>query len=239
MQVFIPLWITEAVFAGLFIPAGYPTTTKKSFVLKMGACALFLANGLYAFSLSAHTPYGVSILLGLGSGWIGDVFLALDPFVRRKQNRKLTVALYAIGGFFFLLGHLAYMAAFTRLLLESHAFRVLPFLLTCGCLLLCFVLTFVLAGVKAGKYLAPVALYAFGLSGMCALAICCALFVFPGTPVPQAVLIAAPLLFAFSDVTLALRTVDKERFESLPMRAVCLAAYFLAQMLLGLSIRLV
>ena len=56
---------------------------------------------------------------------------------------------------------------------------------------------------------------------------------------PQAVLIAAPLLFAFSDVTLALRTVDKERFESLPMRAVCLAAYFLAQMLLGLSIRLV
>lgn len=239
MQIFIPLWIVESVFVGLFIPAGHPLTTKKSFALKMAACALFMANGLYAYSLSAHTAYGVTVLLGLAGGWIGDVFLALDPFVRHKQNRRLSIVLFAIGGFCFLLGHLAYMAAFTCLLRASHAFRILPFLLAFGGVLLCFALTFALAKVKAGKFFVPVVLYAAGLACMCALAICCALSVFPGQTVLQAVLIAAPLLFAFSDVTLALQNADKERFGTLTMRAVCLVPYFLAQMLLGLSVWLV
>ena len=236
MQVFVPIWIAEAVCAALFILAGYPITTKKSFTFKMLSCVLYMANGLYAYSLSAKGAYGVTILVGLAFGWLGDVFLALDPFVRHKQNRKLSLVLFVIGGFFFLLGHIAYMAAFLRLLLSAHAFRVLPFLLTWGGVLLCIALTFILCKVKAGKFFVPIAIYAAGLSGMCALAICCAVLVFGGHTVTQCILIAAPLLFAFSDVTLALRSMDKERFESLTMRSICLVPYFLAQMLLGLSV---
>lgn len=238
MKIIIPIWIAEALFAALFIVAGYPASTKKGFAFKMVACALYTANGLYAFSQSAHDAYGVTILLGLLGGWLGDIFLALDPFIRHKQNKKLSVTLFAIGGLFFLLGHGAYMAAFARLLTASHVFRIVPFALALGGILICFALVFRLSGVKAGKFTAPVAVYAVGLAGMCALAINAALFVFGGKTVLQCILIAAPLLFAFSDVTLALRCADKERFESMPMRAVCLTAYFLAQMLFGISIML-
>lgn len=239
MKAFIPIWIAEAVFAGLFIVTGYPKATKKGFTFKMLACAVYMASGLYAYSLSAKTAYGVTILAGLVCGWIGDVFLGLDPFTEPRQNKKLSMTVFLIGGFFFLLGHIAYIVAFLRLMLERHAFRVLPFLLALGGVLLCFALVFGLAKVKAGKLLIPLTIYAVALASMCALAICTALLAYKGQSVVQCVLIPAPLLFAFSDVTLALRIADEERFESLPMRTVSLGAYFLAQMLLGLTIRLV
>lgn len=238
MQVLIPIWIAEAVFAALFIVTGYPKATKKGFVFKMLACALYMANGLYAYSLSAHTAYGVTILAGLACGWLGDVFLALDPLTQDKQSKTLSLTLKAFGGLFFLLGHAAYMTAFARLMAEAHAFRFLTFAIAMGGMLVCFALVFGQSKVSAGKFTAAVAVYAVGLAGMCALAISAALLVFSGQTVLQTMLIAAPLLFAFSDVTLALRVADGERFESLPMRAFCLSAYFLAQMLLGLSIRL-
>lgn len=236
MQVFIPIWIVEALFAALFIVTGYPKGTKKGFVFKMLACALYTANGLYAYSLSAKGSFGVMILAGLICGWLGDVFLALDSLSESKQNRKLTLILRAFGGLFFLLGHAAYMAAFVYLLLSAHAFRFLPFAIAMGGVLACFALVFRFSKVNAGRFAAPVAVYAVGLAGMCALAICAALLAFGGQTVTQCILIAAPLLFAFSDVTLALRVADKDRFESLPMRTVSLGAYFLAQMLLGLTV---
>ncbi len=238
MRVFIPIWIVEAVFAALFIVTGYPNATKKGFVFKMLACAVYTANGLYAYSTCAHTAYGATILAGLVCGWVGDVFLALDPFTQDRQDKKLSLILKAFGGLFFLLGHAAYMTAFARLMAEAHAFRFLTFAIAMGGMLVCFALVFGLCKVSAGKFNAAVAVYAVGLAGMCALAISAALLVFPGQTVLQIILIAAPLLFAFSDVTLALRVADAKRFESLPLRSVCLGAYFLAQMLLGLTILL-
>lgn len=234
MQVFIPLWIAEALFAGLFIVTGYPKATKKGFLFKMLACAVYTVNGLYAFSLT-EKMYGYLILNGLLCGWIGDIFLGLDPFIIPKKNKKLSMTIFLIGGLFFLLGHAVYISAFLRLMLQSHAFRVLPFLLSFVCVLACFVLAFGLSKVKAGKLFVPLMVYAVCLAGMCALAICSALLVCNGQTVLQIVLIGAPLLFAFSDVTLALRCANEERFESLPMRSVSLGAYFLAQMLLGLT----
>lgn len=238
MPFLIPIWIVEAVFSALFIVTGYPQAAKKAFVFKMLACAVYTGHGLYAYSLCAHTAYGATILAGLVCGWLGDVFLALDPFTQDRQNKKLSLILKAIGGLFFLLGHAAYMTAFARLMLSAHAFRFLTFAIAMGGMLVCFALVFGLCKVSAGKFTAAVAVYAVGLAGMCALAISAALLVFSGQTVLQSILIAAPLLFAFSDVTLALRVADGERFESLPMRAVSLGAYFLAQMLLGLTIRL-
>ena len=236
MQVFIPIWIVEALFAALFIVTGYPKGTKKGFVFKMLACALYTANGLYAYSLSAKTVYGVTILAALACGWLGDVFLSLHPFTQENQSRKLTLSMNAIGGVFFLLGHAAFMTAFARLMLDAHAFRLLTFAIAFGGMLVCFAQVFRLCRVSAGRFTAAIAVYAVGLAGMCALAINAALLVFSGRPVPQIILIAAPLLFAFSDVTLALRVADSKRFDSLPMRTVSLGAYFLAQMLLGLTV---
>lgn len=179
------------------------------------------------------------MLAGLVCGWIGDIFLALNPFTKDKQNRKLNLTTKAFGGLFFLLGHAAYIAAFAQLLAQAHASRFITFALAMGCVLVCFALIFGLCKVSAGRFTPAIALYSAGLAGMCALAICAAQQVFGGNTVLQCILISAPLLFAFSDVTLALRVAGKERFESLPLRSFSLGAYFLAQMLLGLTIRLV
>ena len=237
MKLFIVLWLAEAVFSALFIVAGHPVSTKKGFGFKMAACALYMANGLYAFSLSDKNTYGVIILLGLIGGLIGDVFLSADPFVRERSDPKLSFMLVLFGGVFFLAGHIAYMVAFLRLLLDAHAFRFLPFAALWGGMLLFFALLFKIADLHAGKYTLPVALYACGLCCMFALSVYAAVFVVTA-PMLRCILVAAPILFVTSDVTLAMISANKKRFGSLAFRAFSLTTYFLAQMLFGISIAL-
>ena len=238
MKLFIPLWIAEAVFAALFMVAGHPISTKKGFGFKMVACALYLGNALYAFSLSAKTAFGVTILIGILGGLIGDVFLSIDPLIREKHSKKAVFTCFLFGGLFFLGGHIAYLTAFLRLLLEADAFRFLPFAALCGGLLLIFALLLRITDIHAGKYTLPVAIYACGLCCMFALSVCTALFVTANQPILQAILIAAPILFVASDVTLAMKTADRKRFGSLGFRVFSLSTYFLAQMLFGISILL-
>ena len=238
MKLFIPLWIAEAIFAALFIVIGQHRTTYKAFACKMCASVLFLINGIYAFSLSGQTGYGVTILIGLAAGVFGDAFLSTEPFTEKKQNDKLQFFFYILGGVFFLLGHAAYMTAFSRLLHAAHAFRFLPFAAAWGGMLLCIALTISLCRLQGGKLAVPVAFYALAISCMFALAICTALLVFRDNTMMMAVLLAAPVLFIVSDVTLAMRVADSKRFGSLSFRAFSLTVYFLAQMLFGVSILL-
>lgn len=236
MKVLIILWIAEAVFAALFILTGHPVSTKSGFWFKMAACGLFIANGLYAFLLSGKTEYGVTISAGLIAGCIGDVFLALDPFIRDRKDKKLSLTLFVIGGAFFLIGHFAYITAFARMLYTTKTFRFLPFAAAWGGILIVMALVIRLSGIHAGKIAIPIAVYAVFLGCMFALAVCAATFRYTGQIVMQSILIGAAALFVTSDVTLALKSADKTRFGSLGMRMLCLVAYFLAQMMFGLSI---
>ncbi|MBQ7542632.1 MAG: hypothetical protein IJT44_10120 [Clostridia bacterium] len=235
---FFPIWIAEALFTALFIVAGHPISTKKGFVFKMIACALFFANGMYAFSMSGKTEYGITVLVGLAAGWIGDVFLALDPFIRGKQSKKLSTTIFLFGGAFFLIGHFAYITAFARLLFIRHAFRVLPFVAAWIGICAVMALAIRLSKIPCGKLAVPIAVYAVFLGCMFALAVCAALLLYSGQTVMSCILIGAAALFVLSDVTLAIKSADRERFGSLRLRIVCLAAYFLAQMLFGVSIML-
>ncbi len=238
MGMIISLWIAEGLFAALFIVAGYPRSTKIGFAFKMAAGAIYMANGIYSFKING-TSFGVILLAALFFGLLGDIFLTLDPFIQDETNSRLKIVLPGIGGLFFLLGHAAYMFAFIQLLRTSDAFRFLPFAAAFGGVMACFILVFVLCKVKAGKFLAPIIVYMAFLAGTCALGICSALLTKDVMTVTRCIFISAPLLFAFSDVTLALQTADKKRFKTLTMRTVCLASYFLAQMLFGFLIRLV
>lgn len=238
MKVLVILWIAEAFFAALFILAGHPVSTKRGFWFKMAACALFISNGLYAFSLSGKTEYGATIAAGLIAGCIGDIFLALDPFIRDHQDKKLTMTLYLIGGAFFLIGHFAYITAFTRMLYMAKAFHFLPFTAAWGGILIVMAMVIRISEIQSGKIAIPIAIYAVFLGCMFALAVCAAAYRYADQTVMQSILIGAAALFVTSDVTLALKTADKTRFGGLGMRLLCLVAYFLAQMLFGLSILL-
>lgn len=238
MQLFIPLWIAEALFAGLFILLGHKRNTYAGFACKMCASVLFLVNGIYAYTLSDRTAYGVTVLIGLAVGVFGDAFLSTEVFTEKKNAEKLQFVFYIVGGVFFLLGHVAYMTAFARLLREAHAFRFLSFAAAWGGMLLCIAVTIYLCRIQGGKLAVPVAFYALAISCMFALAICTALQVFRDNMMMRCVLLAAPVLFITSDVTLAMRAADAKRFGSLSFRAVSLTVYFLAQMLFGISILL-
>ncbi|MDX1650140.1 MAG: lysoplasmalogenase [Myxococcota bacterium] len=70
-----------------------------------GAAKLLASTGFLAFAWllgAAHTPYGVAVLVALGLSWIGDA--ALIP------TRSRGAFLLGLGAF--LLGHVAYVAAF-------------------------------------------------------------------------------------------------------------------------------
>ena len=236
MKWMIPLWIAEALFVALFIVAGHPISTKKGFGFKMAACALYIVNVAAAFSLSQKTAFGVTVALGILGGFLGDVFLAADPFIRDRHNTKLSFTFVMLGGIFFLAGHIAYIISFLHLLFDADAFRFLPFAGIWGGTLLFFALLLKITDIHAGKYTFPVALYATGLSCMFSLGICAALFAAHG--MFRYLLLAAPVLFVLSDITLAIKTADPKRFGSLGFRALCMTSYFLAQMLFGTAILL-
>jgi uncharacterized membrane protein YhhN len=229
------LFFLEAVFAALFIKAGWPESTKKGFFFKMCACAVFLLNGFYAFRSTEIRYFSLAIIAGLAAGFLGDIFLTLDPFIKDKKS-KVNMVVIITGGICFLFGHIAYILAFVRTLISKGLFRPV---LICSCWAAAFILFVVIKAalrVKFGKLTAPVFAYAAIIIFMLSCAVCLAVYGIEGKPLAKTALIAAPVLFIVSDFSLVLKFFDKERFNTLPVRAINLVTYFLSQMLLGLSI---
>lgn len=229
------LFILEAVFTWLFIKAGWPESTKAGFVFKMFACAVFLANGFYAFRSTEIRYYSLAIFAGLVAGFIGDIFLTLDPFIKDKKS-KVNMVVIIIGGICFLFGHIAYILAFVRTLISKGLFRIAFICAVWAGAFVLFVIIRALLKVKFGKLTAPVFAYAAVIIFMLSCAVCLAVYGIEGKPLAKTALIAAPVLFIVSDFSLVLKFFDKERFNTLPVRAINLGTYFLSQMLLGLSI---
>ena len=235
MIVYILLFVAEAIFASLFIKFGYPQATKKGFTFKMLAAAVFVLNGIYTYYQGEKTTFAISIIIALIFGFWGDLFLALNPFVKNKENSKLITVFVLIGGVFFLLEHVTYIVTFAKELKEKDAFNAFVF---GGVLLAVLIIAVVLAVVlklKLGKFTVPIIIYALAISSMLAISICLAVNA-SGNIQLQAILIPAPILFVISDSTLVLKIFDKKRFDNMPVRAINLSTYVLAQMLFGLSI---
>ena len=120
--IIIILSAAEMFFAYKFIMAGWPESTKKGFAFKMLASAVFVAAGVYAFmSVPAKSFYSKAILAGLVAGFVGDIFLTLDPFIKDKKSKMNTAAII-IGGLCFLFGHICYIGAFVKEMLARNAF---------------------------------------------------------------------------------------------------------------------
>ena len=235
MIVYILLFIAEAIFASLFIKAGYPEATKKGFSFKMCAATVFVLNGIYAYFQGVKGAYAISIVIALIFGFWGDLFLALNPFYKNRENeKKLSTFFVLLGGVFFLLEHVTYIVTFAKELKEKDAFDAFIF---AGVLLAVLIIGIILTAVlklKLGKFTVPIIIYALAISSMLAMSVCLAVKA-SGNMKLQAILFIAPILFVISDSTLVLKIFDKKRFDSMPVRIINLSTYFLAQMLFGLS----
>ena len=225
--------IAEAVFAVLFIKAGYPESTKKGFCFKMIASSVFVLNGLLSYRMSSHGGSSIYLMSGLALGLFGDIFLTFDPFIRNRQSKRLSTFFIVLGGLFFLAGHVFYMLAFLQKLRADSALDVTVFCISALSVVVGFALVLLLLKVKLGKFAVPVLIYAVVISCMFAMSACLALKVYRGSPQLQILLFAAPLLFIISDSSLVLKFFDKERFDTLTLRSVNLGTYFCAQMLFG------
>ncbi len=234
LEIFAALFVLEGIFAFGFIKAGWPESTKKGFVYKMLASAVFVAAGIYSFiSIKEKSYYSLAILCGLILGFTGDIFLTLDPFIKDKKSKMNTAAII-IGGACFLFGHICYICAFVREMLARDAFsRVVTAVFWAGAMLVILGAKLIL-NIKAGKLTIPVFIYAAVISFKAACAVCLAKS--QGGAVSKAIIIAAPVLFLISDLSLMVKFFDKERFNTLPVRALNLGTYYLSQMLLAVSI---
>ena len=234
LEIFAALFVLEAFFAFKFIMAGWPESTKKGFVYKMFASAVFVAAGIYSFvSVKEKSFYATAILCGLILGFTGDIFLTLDPFIKDKKSKMNTAAII-IGGACFLFGHICFISAFVREMLARDAFSpVVTAAVWAGVMLVILGLKLIL-NIKAGKLTIPVFIYAAVIAFMAACAVCLAKSL--ATDIPKAIIIAAPFLFILSDFSLMVKFFDGERFNTLPVRALNLGSYYLSQMLLAVSI---
>ena len=228
-------WAAQVVFTSLFIRAGHPYSTKKAFWFKMCASSLFVLQGVLAYCLASDPgAYGKWILAGLVFGLVGDVFLTIQPFLPPDAGQKTTIIVMAPGGVAFLLGHVAYVVALTRLS-GAAAFSLPVFFGVWAALAVTITVLYRLIRLDAGRFLIAIAIYGLALTAMASFACTIALRGYTD-PVARAALIAAPLLFVVSDCTLALRTFCPDRFRSIGVRILFLGTYYIAQMLFGLSV---
>ncbi len=234
---FAALFAIDMVFAVLYINYGYPKVTKLSFCYKMLASAVFVLNGAIAYGYSAGSPYAKTVVAGLVFGFVGDAFLAIDPFLNDRLREKKAI-FGVIGAAFFFVGHILYIIAFVLEIRKEQAVRFPVFIIAWVLMLGSGIAVKIALKVKLGKFAVPVLIYAVALVAMCSFGICLALNR-TGEPFTRFILIAGPLCFVFSDATIVLRMFYKDKYETLPMRYANLLTYFISQMFFGISIMLI
>ena len=226
MVFFIWLFVLlAAIAAALFTRVAYIGRPFGKLCTKTLASVGFLLVGILCACATplgpGRTSYTVFMLIGLILGLVGDVSLAYQEVFPRQKERYFLVGLGA-----FLMGHLFYIATFAFLPQAGALWLLVAALLFLA--LLCAQRFF---KVELGNMRLPVYLYAATISLMAGLA--CGTAVGAQNLQGWLVCIAA-WLFVFSDAVLALLYFGRPRGRWLT--AANLGSYYLAQLLLALSI---
>lgn len=226
MAFFVWLFVLLSILsAALFTRVAYIGRPFGKLCTKTLASLCFLVVGILCASASplgsGRAFYAVLMLIGLFCGLVGDVSLAYQEVFPRKKERYF---LLGLGAFF--LGHLSYIATFAFLPQAGALWLLVAALLFLA--LLCAQRFF---KVELGNMRLPVYLYAATISLMAGLA--CGTAVGAQNLQGWLVCIAA-WLFVFSDGVLALLYFGRPRGRWLT--AANLGSYYLAQLLLALSI---
>jgi len=239
IYIFAALFVIDLIIGIWYAVEGHPYVTKKAFVLKMTASAIFVGTGIWLYNGTQAKEYARLIVAALVLGFVGDALLSLEPFIKQDLNEKRNIIICTVvGAVTFLAGHVIYIIAFVKELHNKQAFNLKIFLIAWAVIIALAILVKTCLRVKMGKLGYPILVYSLGLSAMGAQSITLALFGFGGHPVMQVVLVTAPLLFIISDSTLGLKFTDRERFGTLKIRLVTLITYYAAQMLFAYTIAL-
>lgn len=209
----LPILVCLVAVAGLLVAERADSAAGRA-ITKLAAASAFVWAGLAWGALS--TPYGQSLLAGLVLCWIGDALL-----LPAGQSIWFRLGIAA-----FLLGHVAYAVAFVQLGVDLPA-------------LVGFGLAMAIAAAVALRWLRPhvpqafrsaVVAYVAVISGMVVVALSAV-----AAGAPLAIGLGA-LGFASSDLSVA-----RDRFVSpgFVNGAWGLPAYFVSQLVLAYSIRLV
>ncbi len=223
----IVLCAFSLLLAWAMVYAEHKQRLLQAYLAKTFASLCFVGAGFLAAML-ARGPVSVTLLLmmGLVLGMLGDIFLCRRNIAKEEYWDPLVV----VGGAFFLIGHLCYFVAFFKL---GGIQQPLLYLLIPALALVTFAL---LRGglwtVDANRWIGYIAYAA--VSG---LMLAAGLGVMLASPAPQrCTLAAAAILFVFSDLTLG--TWRYSRLNKVWLRVVCITAYYAAQLLFVISIRL-
>jgi len=191
----------------------------------MIAATLFLTAGFVAATQrsEAWSTAVTVMLIGLGLGWLGDLLLGLDPFVRPELKNKILIS----GGIPFFLGHVAYIVVLAAI--APLNLLLLPLLLLLPILILIMHRVFDLE-----KMLLPFLGYSLMLGAMMMFTINIAML---GGPLGR-LMILPGVLFAISDSVLFLnKKIREKRGQSMPsLHFACLIPYFTAQALFAVSV---
>jgi len=192
---------------------------------KMIAATLFLSAGVVAATQRSEpaSTAVIIMLIGLALGWLGDLLLGLDPFVRKELKNVMLIS----GGVPFFLGHVAYIVVLANL--QPLNLWLLPLMLVLPILIFTLHRVFDL-----GKLLVPFLAYSLILGAMMMFTLNVAML---GGPLGR-LMIFPGVLFAISDSCLFLGKNIREKRQR-PVKSLhfaCLIPYFTAQALFAASI---
>ena len=210
------LFLLLNLFLSLKIIFYFKGYKKLSLLFKMLTSFTFLAVGAYGLSQTSVNEFHLIMFLGLILGAIGDFFLELI----QKKN----FLLYGI--FFFLMGHLFYIIAFS-FIIQFNIIEVLVFV----SLLLLSLFTFKYFSFNFGKLKYPVYIYTIIISAMVSRAVSISLGDYSLTI--KLLVILGSSLFVLSDYI-----INFTLFKKVPKIwiVVNLLTYYFGQFLLALLI---
>lgn len=227
--------LLEAIFTPWYLKALWPTKCFKSLCLKMVCSCMFFSIGILSLFIAKNTSaYAVTMMVGLGFGWIGDYFLHAKP----------TNTYFVIGFTSFMIGHIVYVTAYIRALCTFNGYNM--FNLTeigigAAILIICFALAFAVLKVKFDPKVMKYASVLYGaiLVTMFLKATALGLQVYHSGAengiFAALTLFFGSLFFLLSDTSLGVILFGGQR-KNYPLKIFNIVTYFWGQVLLASSI---
>ncbi len=208
---------------------------KKNFDLELLAKTVgaltFVCLGVLAYYLAdpagGERSYGLTVLVALVLGMLGDIFLCLNGANEHPQRKNL---LQSIGVMFFFLGHICYM--FNMVTLENFKLYLLPTLIIFPIIYIILAAKKVLTTSIAQNI--PLAIYFLALNIILTSAI--NIVIVRGATVFSMLLLAASILFISSDMILGLSWFAPKAKLHKNHDYYIILSYFAAQCLFALSV---
>lgn len=231
-SILIATIILQFIFVPQYLKAMWPKKNKKSLKLKTFCSSLFLVAAAMSMVIAKNTStYALLILGGLIMSWIGDFLLHVNP--------KTIYFLFGVTSFF--CGHVFYIAAYFNI--QRARFPQAPMFSSAETIAIVVIVISALCAapflsIKPGKNTIPAVIYSCILATMTVKAVSLAVKIgISGTAfcIPAAVFLAVGAInFLLSDTTLSV--IYFSPHKNFPLKCFNMATYYIAQMLIAMSI---